>query len=68
MRSIIWGGGGFHNYNVFFQCIFVYFRCLLLSKWITEKTWEMLVMQRMMTLLASQIKQNNALKYMINRL
>jgi hypothetical protein len=29
----------------------VYFRRLLLSKWITKKTWKMLIMQRMMTLL-----------------
>jgi hypothetical protein len=29
----------------------VYFRRLLLSKWITKKTWKMLAMQRMMTLL-----------------
>jgi hypothetical protein len=33
--------------------IFVYFCRLLLSKWITEKTWEMLVMKQIMTLLAS---------------
>ena len=29
----------------------VYFRRLLLSKWITKKTWKMLAMPRMMTLL-----------------
>ena len=50
-----------HNYFVFFgkrnvlpisfQSIVVYFRCLLLSKWITKKTWKMLLMQRTMTLL-----------------
>jgi hypothetical protein len=34
-----------------YQCIVVYFRRLLLSTWITKKTWKMLVMQRMMTLL-----------------
>ena len=36
-----------------YQYIFVYFRRLLLSKWIMEKAWKILIMQRMMTLLAS---------------